>query len=155
MTDDDYDVMDQDLVEGAYWRWAEEAVPTRTPGGWTLPVPDSRISHVSATGSARELAVEEWMYECFRAQFADEIVLVRGGMELARVSGATAVASAPLVELVGRPISSATLADFGEIAIETSDGITVSGRVSIVICDDRRWELEPSGDRWDLWIEDP
>jgi hypothetical protein len=148
-----YGDLDEEEMEGAYWRWAEDAVPVRSAGGWSLPVKDGQIAGWHVLEGERHLSVEEWMYECFRAHSDGELVVTVPGSTPVRLPEGPAAAIAPLLDLIGLPILSAELTDRGDLHLLFESAITLAGRVVYVHCEDRVWELSPSPDGWDLWIE--
>jgi hypothetical protein len=151
---DEYEELDEDELEGAYWRWAEEAVPARQARGWSLPVAEGRIARWSVLEGERHLSVREWMYEHFCAHFDGELTINRSGSAAIRVlAEGRAADNAPLLELIGVPVVSGELTDGGDLRLVLEDGTAIHGGVGYVHCEDRVWELSPSSGGWELWVD--
>ena len=148
------DSLDDEVIDGVYWRWADEAIPVRSSDGWSLNVTDGRITRWSDFGGERRIMVEEWWYECFCAHFPGEVTIRRRGEEPIRLrEGSSPEDQAPFLQLIGQPVASATLTDDGDLLLELEDGTTLAGRIGLVHCDCPDWELSPTGEGLELWTE--
>lgn len=151
--EDPYLDLNDEELDGAYWRWAEYAEPVRSGDGWVLRVTDGRIARWSVTNGKRQLSVQEWMYECFCAHFDGAITLERSPAGAVVLEDDPSSESAPLLELIGRATETAYLSDSGVLRIRLEDGTSLSGTVDYLHCEDRVWEMTPAADGWRLWIE--